>query len=119
MRAWLARRPENAEKNRRRASQWKTANPERARLNKRRRDLRARYGMTLESWQELFQQQGSQCAICRSPSPGKRTWHTDHCHATGKVRGVLCQRCNTALGQVRDDVDILRRAADYLEHHRR
>lgn len=63
------------------------------------------------------QMQGGQCAICRvdlSSLPPSAI-HADHCHATGTQRGVLCRKCNIAIGLLGDDPQRLRKAADYLE----
>ena len=51
------------------------------------------------------------CAICRKAL----AVHVDHCHETGRVRGVLCFNCNSAIGKLGDDPDAVRRAASYLE----
>ncbi|MFE0039708.1 endonuclease VII domain-containing protein [Streptomyces sp. NPDC059013] len=51
------------------------------------------------------------CVICPSAPPA----HVDHCHETGRVRGVLCFNCNSAIGKLGDDPDTVRRAAAYLE----
>ncbi|MGV5033770.1 endonuclease VII domain-containing protein [Streptomyces sp. NRAIS4] len=51
------------------------------------------------------------CAICLAASPA----HVDHCHKTGRVRGVLCFNCNSAIGKLGDNPDAVRRAAAYLE----
>ena len=62
--------------------------------------------------------QSGGCAICgRKPEQQKRyqTLHVDHCHETGKVRGLLCDQHNLLLGQFNDDPKLLRRAADYLD----
>jgi len=115
MREWLAKNPEQAEKNRARASLWKKDNPTRSQINKRRRDLMARYGMTIQEWDELFVRQGCVCAICGTDKTGKHGWHTDHCHVTNKVRGILCGRCNQMLGHASDDSSRLRMAANYLD----
>lgn len=62
---------------------------------------------------ELVRQEG-RCAICgRDLKPGRGT-HVDHCHRTGAVRGLLCSKCNPALGLFEDNVDALIRAAEYL-----
>jgi hypothetical protein len=57
------------------------------------------------------------CGICgKATEPGR--WgnlHIDHCHKTGKVRGVLCSECNSAIGKLKDDPDLLRKAIVYLE----
>lgn len=58
--------------------------------------------------------QAGGCEVCGGRDEGKRL-ALDHCHETGVVRGMLCQRCNTAIGQMRDDPSLLRRAAAYLE----
>lgn len=74
-------------------------------------------GMTLEDYARLFSEQGGKCAICRTADTGvkKNNFPVDHDHKTGKVRGLLCDRCNTSLGQFEDNPDLLRKAADYLE----
>jgi hypothetical protein len=88
----------------------------RARSNR----LRSEYGITEDDVVRLLDAQGWGCAICRDPLSvhGKQTeWpNIDHCHETGMVRGVLCMRCNTTLGYMRDRPSLLRRAADYLEN---
>lgn len=75
-----------------------------------------KYGLTEEQYQELFEQQNGQCAICKSPLiiHGRDT-HTDHCHTTSRVRGILCLSCNTGLGHFKDNIERLRRAISYLE----
>lgn len=55
------------------------------------------------------------CLICLGADATGRRLAVDHDHTTGKVRGLLCGACNTALGKMRDSPEQLRRAADYLE----
>jgi hypothetical protein len=78
--------------------------------------LRIEYGITLVEWRALFESQGNCCALCGSDSPGngKANWHTDHCHATGKVRGILCHNCNVLLGHAKESIAVLKRAVVYL-----
>ncbi|MFI1971023.1 recombination endonuclease VII [Streptomyces cinnamoneus] len=73
--------------------------------------LRRQYGITEAQRDEMIASQVGVCCICLS-APAV---HVDHCHATDKVRGVLCFNCNSALGKLRDDVGALCRAIDYLE----
>jgi hypothetical protein len=77
------------------------------------RDLRflREYGLSPEALQDLVQLQGGLCALCRE----RPAEHVDHDHVVGTVRGVLCFPCNAALGQLKDRVDLLHRAIDYLE----
>lgn len=82
--------------------------PARADLNQRRK-----YGITTRQRNTIVRLQGYRCAGCREKKTGH--WHTDHCHRTGRVRGVLCRPCNLALGFARDNPKTLRRLADYLE----
>lgn len=63
----------------------------------------------------VFMAQGSVCGICRCSHPGKRTWHADHDHETQLLRGLLCSRCNTGLGLLRDSRPMLEAAKRYLE----
>lgn len=76
--------------------------------------LRRRYGLTTEEADAMLAAQGGFCAICRA-APAV---HVDHDHATNAVRDLLCFHCNGGLGQFRDDPDVLRLAAAYVERHR-
>lgn len=73
----------------------------------------AKYGITIRDRNRLLRGQGYRCAGCRKKKDGH--WHTDHCHRTGRVRGVLCRPCNLALGFAKDQPATLRRLATYLE----
>lgn len=72
------------------------------------------YGITLLQWEGMFDAQGKQCAICGSTDPRGRNWHTDHCHKTGVVRGILCGCCNSAIGKMNEDPRVMAKAAEYL-----
>lgn len=73
------------------------------------------YNITIDEYQTLYDAQGGVCALCRLPEQIKTMLAVDHDHETGKVRGLLCFRCNTALGAFGDSVDGLKRAIAYLE----
>lgn len=79
--------------------------------------IKREFGLTKAQYEQMLQAQGNGCAICgRAPEgsyPGML--HVDHCHETGRVRGLLCQVCNLTLGKFRDDPALFRRIADYLE----
>lgn len=77
--------------------------------------LKHHYNLTTDQYAAMVADQAGCCAICQQSS--SRTLHVDHCHATGKIRALLCSRCNAALGSMRDNPDLLRAAADYLEKH--
>lgn len=97
------------------ANEWRARNPELARTRQRAYDLK-KYGLTPDQWDSLFLSQQSRCAICASTTPrSERGWATDHDHATGKLRGILCQPCNKALGCFLDKPEVLRAAAAYVE----
>jgi hypothetical protein len=76
-----------------------------------------RYGLTEQMYADMLAAQGDACAVCRSDRwPGQHNVpHVDHDHDTGKVRGLLCGKCNLAIGQMDDDAQRLRAAADYLD----
>jgi hypothetical protein len=92
---------------------WKREHPERVRAYA----LKKRYGMTPDEHAALFAAQGGQCAICGTTKQGKKGFHTDHNHATGVVRGLLCGGCNIALGYL-ERPGFLDAALKYLESHR-
>jgi hypothetical protein len=75
--------------------------------------LKRKFRLTLEAYCKLLVEQNSVCAICGRVDADKRL-AVDHCHATGTVRGLLCQNCNQGLGKFRDRPEDLRAAAAYL-----
>lgn len=79
--------------------------------------LKSTYGITPEQYEEMLAAQGGCCAICHAKKPGGRTklFFIDHCHTTGKVRGLLCMRCNTGLGLFMDNQKFLSNAISYLK----
>ena len=87
---------------------------------RRRRQLRSKYGLMLADYERLYLRQGGRCAICGSrESHGKTEQFTvDHDHKTGKVRALLCNKCNPALGLMDDDPERLEKAAQYIRTHR-
>lgn len=81
------------------------------------RYLRSKYQLSLVEYRSLEQKQGGVCAICGcSPcSTKEKRLSVDHCHATGRVRGLLCKTCNWILGQFKESPERFRAAATYLE----
>lgn len=73
------------------------------------------YGLTLQQVEEMFLAQSNKCAICAEEFTDVYKTQIDHCHSTGKVRGLLCINCNWLLGKSRDNPQLLRCAAVYLE----
>ncbi len=94
-------------------ARWRRDNPDRYERAQRAYKLRS-YGLTLEQYAALLQEQGGACAICGEPETGGWDLAIDHDHATGIVRGLLCRRCNVGIGLLRDDADVAAAAADYL-----
>lgn len=86
----------------------------------RERALRSNFNLTEADYQALLKKQEGGCAICaqqQADTTGRRL-AVDHCHTTGKVRGLLCGRCNTGLGMFTDNLELLTKAFDYLEESR-
>jgi hypothetical protein len=70
------------------------------------------YGISREQYEALLEQQGGVCGICRKPP--QEPLCVDHSHATGRVRGLLCRKCNTALGSFDDDVSVMAAGIAYI-----
>lgn len=79
--------------------------------------LKKVYGITLDQYHKMLDEQGGVCAICGSPEMLREYLSVDHCHETKKVRGLLCGICNRALGGFRDNVHFLARAIEYLRKY--
>jgi NAD-dependent SIR2 family protein deacetylase len=103
---------------------WRRANSERyretqaryrkLRVSEQRADhLKRTFGLTLEAYEDLLALQHGACAVCNA-TPRRIALHVDHDHETGEIRGLLCFRCNNALGLLREDVVILERALQYV-----
>jgi hypothetical protein len=83
-----------------------------------RKFLIKRYGLTHGEFDEMLAAQNGACAICGRTDSGRKTTenlHIDHCHKTGKIRGLLCDFCNNGLARFCDNPNLLRKAAAYLE----
>lgn len=85
--------------------------------------LRRMYGISLEAYQVLFESQNGLCSICGKPEISMSKGNIgklriDHDHNTGKVRGLLCWSCNSALGFVKEDIEILNKMIDYINKHK-
>lgn len=98
---------------------WSTKNKDRLRGTR----LLRQYGISNETYIEMFESQLGLCAICGESQQGitkdgeSRFLCIDHCHSTGKVRELLCARCNAGLGQFKDNPDLLINASKYLIKH--
>lgn len=83
-------------------------------IRQREYDLFRQYGISLSFYDDLFSVQFGKCKICNLETPGKPL-HVDHCHTTGKVRGLLCTTCNRGLGHFKDNITNLEKAILYLK----
>jgi len=98
--------------------QWYAKNGRRASLKRR----MAKLGGTLELWDSMFKAQDGRCAICNKEETAMlrgqvKCLSVDHDHVTGKIRSLLCTRCNNGLGSFLDDPQLLLAAITYLEGH--
>jgi hypothetical protein len=106
---------------------WEAENPEMVSMQRVRRrikkmnakidqDLRYHYDITLERYNELLAKQEGVCAICKKLEVNSRIKRlvVDHDHKTGKIRGLLCHRCNCGIGYMKDDLQLLQMAIEYL-----
>lgn len=82
-------------------------------------DLKRKYGISVDEYNSLLEKQQNSCAVCETHlSNFNERLAVDHCHSTGKVRGLLCRHCNLMLGNASDQADILRAGASYLEENK-
>ncbi len=84
------------------------------RANWSRESVLRKYGLTQKDYDVLMERQDGVCAICSNPPPEGKRLHIDHCHQTGKVRGLLCIGCNWAIGHLGDNARGVIRAFVYL-----
>jgi hypothetical protein len=80
--------------------------------------LKRKYGITLEDYNNMLKSQNNVCKTCGTSNPGANSdkyFNVDHCHKTGKIRGLLCGQCNIALGLVKDNISVLENLIKYLK----
>lgn len=95
-------------------NRWRKNNPAKDRELKRRVKLASAYKMTPEDYESRLQLQSGKCAICKGGPEPRVNFDVDHNHATGHIRGLLCRRCNLALGLFGDDTTAAKRLIGYL-----
>jgi hypothetical protein len=88
------------------------------------RNVKWRYGIELDDFVAMYEDQGGKCAICRTDvdlyAPEDRkanVAHVDHCHTTGKIRALLCHQCNVGIGAFKEDAEVLQNAIQYIKDH--
>lgn len=109
------------------AERWQRRNPERVRVyqeayrsrperKRTMRDLyyRRTFGISADEFDVILVAQGRCCAICGVRPEREASLHVDHCHETGRIRGIVCLNCNQGIGKFNDDPELLERAAAYL-----
>jgi hypothetical protein len=101
----------NREKVNMAAREWSKSNPEKAKMRNRKSNLKRKSGITLDIYEEHYRKQDGKCAICNKYYD---KLCADHCHMSGKFRGLLCSQCNIGLGMFKDSVDCLNKAKEYL-----
>ena len=80
-----------------------------------RRNLKNKYGITFEQYDEMFEKQNGICAICGGININGRRLGVDHNHRTGQIRALLCNSCNHIIGDAKEDITILQSAINYLK----
>ena len=102
-------RKQNPELKRKLAKKWYYKNKPSAKNT----SLKCNYGITLEEYKAMLKTQNGVCAVCKEP-PISKALCVDHCHKTGKIRGLLCSKCNSLIGFANEGAEVLNSAAVYL-----
>lgn len=113
-RRWGIRNPE---KQKDATARWVANNPEKRRQINRDYSLKENFGITQEDYDRMLKEQDGKCAGCGTDTPTGRwtVFAVDHCHHTGKVRGLLCNECNRGMGLLGDSVERMQSLINYLE----
>ena len=95
------------------AREWAKNNPDKVKNSRRKTKLKQKYGINTEEYDKMWDEQKGLCYICENPHT-RRSLNVDHCHSTGKIRKLLCDKCNMVLGLVNDSPTLLLKMKDYL-----
>jgi len=107
---------EDPEKHKERVRKW--AASEKGKEQRRASELKRKFGLTIEDWNKMFEAQEGKCDICKvHQSELPRRLCVDHNHITGKVRKLLCNDCNTGMGLLKDNPELLEQAIKYLKEN--
>lgn len=117
------RRPDCKECNKKGSAKWAKNNKKDVRSRQYFWSIKHRYNLTKDQYNAMLLEQSGKCAICdtipKLNRKGENTvkMHVDHCHKTGKVRGLLCGKCNSAIGLFEDDTNRMKNAIMYIERN--
>lgn len=95
--------------------EWYHKNRERGLRWRKNGNLKRTYGITLDEFETKLKEQNGVCAICKTKTEEKHL-AVDHCHRSNKIRALLCGKCNRGIGMFKDDVVLMQKAIDYLNH---
>lgn len=119
LREYNKKNPEIIKKIRENNKKWRQEYYKRPEIQRKNRNaqLKKDYGISLEEYENILESQGGVCAICSGDEISNRNRFLciDHCHDSNKIRGILCNRCNRAIGLFKDNPEILMKATKYLE----
>ena len=113
----------NRQRLNKRSTEWVNKHVEKRRRQSLQSTLKQKFNLSLEDYEQIVLRQNGKCLICgdlpkvRTDSKGriKDRLDVDHCHKTGKVRGLLCHNCNKGLGQFKESLELLKNAVIYME----
>ena len=108
-------KPEVRERLKQESKEWRET-PRGKRISKS-KELSSKFGITLDDYAEMLESQNNGCAVCGGQSIHGRMLSVDHCHETGKIRGLLCLKCNTALGYLNDSEPLVVNLLGYIRDH--
>ena len=112
---WRKNNPEKVKEQRERSKLQKKTYYEENKNEFKNRQLKNTYGIDLETYQKMFLEQNGKCAICNNDeSLSLKKLAVDHCHETGKIRALLCNKCNTGIGLLKTEQNLIN-AIDYLK----
>jgi len=104
--------------NKRTKNKAKLKDPEKFKIKSRNSWYKTRFGLSIEDFNKLFEEQNGCCAICgRHQSEVTKTFHVDHNHTTNKIRELLCPTCNQGLGFFKENIQYLENAIKYIQKH--
>ncbi len=92
-------------------------NREKVLLYKKKHNLEKNHGLSWETYEVILKSQNNACAICEKRNQPKRRFAVDHDHKTGRVRGLLCDKCNLGLGHFGDDISLFKQVIFYLKKY--